>query len=39
MALNFNLDSLLETSLLSDDPWWIYILKGAGWTVGLAVSG
>ena len=38
MALNFNLDSLLETSLLSDDPWWIYILKGAGWTVGLAVS-
>ena len=38
MALNFSLDSLMEQSLLSDDPWWRYILDGAGWTVGLAVS-
>lgn len=38
MALNFSLDALLEPSLLSDDPWWRYILDGAGWTVGLAVS-
>ena len=29
MALNFNLSSLTETSLLSDDPWWLYILGGA----------
>ena len=38
MALNFNLSSLTETSLLSDDPWWLYILGGAGWTIGLMLS-
>lgn len=38
MALNFSLDSLLEQSLLTDDPWWVYILWGAGWTIGLAVA-
>ena len=38
MALNFSLDSLLEQSLLSDDPWWRYVLDGAGWTIALAVS-
>ncbi len=38
MALNLSLDSLLETSLLSDDPWWLYILNGAGWTAGLMLA-
>ena len=38
MALNFSLDSLMEESLLSDDPWWVYLLDGAWWTIGLAVS-
>ena len=38
MARNFNLSSLTETSLLSDDPWWLYILGGAGWTIGLMLS-
>lgn len=38
MALSFNLDSLLETSLFSDAPWWEYILGGAGWTIALTLS-
>ncbi len=38
MALNFSLDSLFEQSLLTDDPWWRYILDGAGWTIGLTVA-
>lgn len=38
MALNFNLDSLFEPALLSDEPWWSYILGGAGWTVVLMLS-
>lgn len=38
MALNFNWEMLLEPSLFTDDPWWLYILYGAGWTIGLAVS-
>ena len=38
MALNFNLDSLFEPALLADDPWWLYILGGAGWTIALMLS-
>lgn len=38
MALNMSMEALLETSILSDDPWWLYIVQGAGWTIGLAVS-
>lgn len=38
MALNFNWEMLLEPSLFTEDPWWLYILYGAGWTIGLAVS-
>ena len=38
MALNISLNTLWETSLLSDDPWWLYLVHGAGWTVALAVS-
>lgn len=38
MALNMSMDTLMETSLLSDDPWWLYIADGAGWTIGLAIS-
>lgn len=38
MALNISLNTLWETSLLSDDPWWLYLVHGAGWTVSLAVS-
>ena len=38
MALNFNLDALLEPALLADMPWWQYILGGAGWTIGLMLS-
>lgn len=38
MALNFNWNMLLEPSLFTEDPWWLYILYGAGWTIGLAVS-
>lgn len=38
MALNMTLDTLWETSLLSDDPWWLYLVNGACWTVSLAVS-
>ena len=38
MALNMTLDTLWETSLLSDDPWWLYVAGGAGWTIGLAVA-
>lgn len=38
MALSFNLNSLLETSLFSDAPWWEYILGGAGWTIALTLS-
>ena len=32
MALNMTLNTLWETSLLSDDPWWLYLVYGAGWT-------
>ena len=38
MALNFNLNSLFEPALLADEPWWSYILGGAGWTVALMLS-
>ena len=38
MALNFSLDSLLEQSLLTEDPWWVYILNGAWWTIGLTIA-
>ncbi len=38
MSLNMTLSSLMEESLFSDAPWWAYILDGAYWTVGLAVS-
>ena len=38
MALNMSMDVLLQTSSLSDSPWWLYIADGAYWTVGLAVS-
>ncbi len=38
MALNISLNPLWETSLLSDDPWWLYLVHGAGWTVALSVS-
>ena len=38
MALNFNLNSLFEPALLADEPWWSYILGGAGWTIGLMMS-
>lgn len=37
MALNMSLDTLFETSLMSDDPWWEYVLFGAGWTLTLTV--
>ena len=32
------LNTLWETSLLSDDPWWLYLVYGAGWTISLAVA-
>ena len=38
MALNMTLNTLWETSLLSDDPWWLYLVYGAGWTISLAVA-
>ena len=38
MALNFDLNSLFEPALLSDEPWWSYILGGAGWTVALMLT-
>lgn len=38
MAINISFDTLLETSLLSTDPWWLYILNGAGWTISLHVA-
>ena len=38
MALNMTLEALLDTSILSDDPWWFYLFEGAGWTIGLALS-
>lgn len=38
MALNFNLEALFEPALLSDGPWWLYILGGAGWTISLMLS-
>ena len=38
MDLNFNLNSLFEPALLADEPWWSYILGGAGWTVALMLS-
>lgn len=38
MALNFNLDSLFEPALLADEPWWAYLLGGAGWTIALMLS-
>lgn len=38
MAINIGFETLFETSLLSDDPWWLYILEGAGWTIGLHVA-
>ncbi len=38
MALNMTLEALLDTSILSDDPWWFYLLEGAGWTIVLALS-
>ena len=38
MALNFSLDSLLEQSLLTEGPWWVYILNGAWWTIGLTIA-
>ena len=38
MALNMTLNTLWETSLLSDDPWWLYLAYGAGWTISLAVA-
>lgn len=38
MSLNMSLGALLETSLLTDAPWWVYLLEGAGWTVLLTIS-
>ncbi|MDO5530699.1 amino acid ABC transporter permease [Sutterella sp.] len=38
MALNLSLDSLFEQSLFTEDPWWVYILYGANWTIGLAIA-
>ena len=38
MAQNMTLNTLWETSLLSDDPWWLYLVYGAGWTISLAVA-
>lgn len=38
MALNMTMEALLDISLLSDDPWWLYLAKGAGWTIWLALS-
>lgn len=38
MAIDFNLSSLLGTSLSGESPWWQYILGGAGWTIALMVS-
>ena len=38
MALNFSLDALFEPALLADDPWWVYLLGGAGWTIALMLA-
>ena len=38
MALNMSLEVLLETSSLNDSPWWLYLVEGAEWTIGLAVA-
>lgn len=38
MAINLDFSSLLEPGLFTEDPWWLYLLGGAGWTIALAVA-